>query len=449
VGQVTLVLRSYQTHAVDAVYQACHRHRGVLLVAPTGSGKTVMGSALASRARGKVLVLAHRKELVDQATRRIPGAVVMSIQAAIRRSAVPGVTLVIVDEAHHASAESYRKVLALYPDARVIGLTATPWRTDRRGLGDLFEHVVVAAKPADLIASGDLCPYQAFAYEAPDVSGVAVARGDFAAGELGLAANTAKLRGAVVREYIKHARGHRALLFAVNVEHSLAMVRELRTAGVPAEHIDWQTPGEERERILKGLANGSVDVVSNVQILTEGFDCPAVEVVIVARPTQSLTLHLQMIGRALRPSPGKRSALIHDHAGNMVRHGFPDDERSYELDRTPDYVWRHHTCPFCSVVFSRLKAGNCPSCGVGLAAHVEATLLKRRRKMIAEEAQRLDAERIREARVAAAAQASESTKQKALARWRAEAAEKNYKPGWVAVRFKTVFGTWPPKQRAS
>jgi len=248
--------------------------------------------------------------------------------------------------------------------------------------------------------------------------------------------------------------------------------------GVRAEHVDAQTPKLERERILRGLATGAVTVVASVGVLTEGFDCPAAEVCILARPTKSLSLHLQMIGRVLRPADGKGKALIHDHAGNLLRHGLPDDERDYALTATPKRVKELHTCPACCVVFGKLKDGRwCPACGELIDTPTcKLCLLETPPKVrdplrdycacepgangradkVVVAGKRIDLAEIRKRRAAAGLGRELSDKdlvKVATATRRQQAAEylrlccvaeqKGFKPGFVAHQFRETFGTWP------
>lgn len=384
-------LRPFQSRTIDEVRGEISRGRkSIVIVAPTGAGKTVMAADIiqgAERKGTRTLFLAHRKELIDQCHSKLQAfgvgaGVIMGADARRddflksqiasvqtlrnRMDRLPSAGLVVVDECHHATAQTYVDLIAAYraQGAIILGLTATPWPSARRGLSDIYESMVLSATPAELMEAGYLVRYDAFAYDAPDLHEVRSQLGDFNQKQLGLACNTEVLVGNVVAEYVKHAMGRRAILFPVNVEHSQRLVAEFRVAGVAAEHLDCFTKKTERERILRGLASGAVTVVSSVGVLTEGFDCPAAEVCILARPTQSLTLHMQMIGRVLRPCEGKLRALIHDHAGNLLRHGFVDDERSYALGPTPQRVRDLHTCPFCDVVYGVLKPdGTCPNCG--------------------------------------------------------------------------------------
>jgi DNA repair protein RadD len=486
-----LQLRDYQLRALDEVRRKMAAGvKRICVVSPTGSGKTIMFceiTRLAIERKRRVVVLAHRKELIDQSVDKLlrfgifSGVVmaqdsrrddyfdvqVCSIQTLARRvgpsdrmprtDRLPPADVVIVDECHHAPSDSYRKVLAAWPDAVVLGFTATPWRTDKIGLRGLFDDSLLVATYAELMERGHLVYYDAFAYDAPDLHDVKMVAGEYNQRELGLACNTQVLVGSIVREYLTHARGRRAIVFPVNIEHSRSLVREFQSAGVVAEHVDCDTPKLERERILAGLGSGAITVVSSVGVLTEGFDCPAVEVVILGRPTQSLSLHLQMIGRGLRPADGKGRALIHDHAGNLLRHGFPEDERDYSLTVTPKRTRDLHTCPICCAIFGSVKAdGTCPKCGELIAPPREpgdSGAAREDKEQI--EGERLSAEQIRllrdrglradltDAQVARASRASTTEKKAEYLRLLEVVRLRGFQKGFAGHKFREVFGHWP------
>jgi DNA repair protein RadD len=473
-------LRPYQIRSLaEARSRVARGSRRLVYILPTGGGKTVVASEIirGAIAKGKrILFLAHRKELIDQCYKKlvafgVTSGVLMgtdkrrddflpvqiaSVQTLSRRmDRLPEADIVIVDECHHSTATTYRVILDAYPNAVVFGLTATPWGV---GLADIYDDSVLAATPGELMDLGALVRYDAFAYDSPELHDVKTVRGEFDQKGLALACNTAILVGSVVAEYMKHASGRRAILFPVNVEHSLSLVGEFQSFGVRAEHVDANTPKADRERILEGLASGAVTIVSSVGVLTEGFDCPAAEVCILARPTQSLILHLQMIGRVLRPCDGKVKALIHDHAGNLLRHGFPEDERDYSLKATPKRDRLMHTCPFCCLVFGALKIdGTCPHCGQLVEFKDE---LKKdggiRSTKVVVDGKRLSIEEVRAMRAKKGARVdltdeqivriASATMEEKCAEYRrltSLADKKGYAKGWADHRYRETFGVWP------
>jgi DNA repair protein RadD len=386
-------LRPYQLDAIESARQEIRGGaKKVLLIMPTGGGKTVVFSHVVQSAVSKgsrALVIAHRRELVDQASKKLnafgvqhgiiqagfPRALhrpvqVASIQTLMRN---PGqltrVDLLVVDECHHiTTTNGYAELLKLFPNALVLGVTATPWRLDGRGLADVFESHVVACTPRELRDEGFLVPVGGWEYEGIDTSTARVKGGDFVASDMQASASSKRVVGDVVSEYLLHANGARAVLFALNVEHSKLMVEAFRAAGVAAEHVDGEMGTAERDAVLARLRSGVTRVVCNCNVLTEGFDCPELECCILARPTLSTALFLQMVGRVLRPSPGKAIARIHDHAGCLAAHGHPYADRDYSptlTARAPRKKAEGSTpaesrCPACKSVVARWP---CDACG--------------------------------------------------------------------------------------
>ena len=397
-----LELRDYQLDVVRGVEsEIAAGRRRLCLVAPTGSGKTVIAAALIAKARDRgerILFIAHRRELIEQASRKLHDAgidhgliqagfparsgervQVASIQTLHARAVrtrkidVPAANLVIIDECHHVRASSYMKLVDAYPNAVVLGLTATPCRTDGRGLGNVFEALVECPSVAQLTPKY-LVPAKIYAPAWPDLKGVRVERGDYVETQLAERMNTAKLVGDIVSHWHRLGQGRQTVVFAVNVSHSVHVRDEFRRSGVLAEHIDGTTPLEERKRILTGLATGKVDIVCNCAVLTEGWDRPEASCLVLARPTKSLGLYRQMVGRVLRPAVGKTDALILDHSGAVFMHGFPDDEIVWALhedrraENTSHSARGQHshapaltTCPECCAV--RFEGKPCPACG--------------------------------------------------------------------------------------
>ena len=478
-------LRPYQVAAVQALREEFLRgHRRVVIVAPTGAGKTIMFCAIVASAVAKakrVIVIAHRKELVDQTVDKlarfgIEAGVVMgddvrrdsrlpvqvcSIQTLARRlDRLPPADIVVYDEVHHAMSNSSREVLSRYGDALHIGATATPWRKDKLGLRDLYESSVLATTPAELIRIGALVPYEPYAYDAPDLHEVGVVAGEFNQRDLGLACNTQVLVGSIVREYQRHTPNRSAIVFPVNIEHSKNLTSQFASAGFTAAHLDCFTPKAERESILEAFQTGEVRVLSSVGVLTEGFDAPRAEVCVLARPTKSLSLYIQMVGRVLRTCEGKSKAIIHDHAGNMLRHGLPDEPRDYSLDATPERTRKLHSCSDCNFLYSQLREdGTCPKCGSlqRLAANEDPDEdVERKKKEKTEvDGRRIGREEIEALRkalervdltdyqLAKVATATRQEKAAEYLRLKLVQERKGFKPGFVAHQYRQTFGVWP------
>lgn len=468
-------LRPYQRAAIEQLREkmACGLRR-LLLVIPTGGGKTTVAAEMihGAVARGRrVLFLAHRKELIDQASQRldqfaVPHGVIMaghrrhnplhpvqvaSVQTLVRRRK-PDADLVIVDEAHHARATTYQKILDHYPRAPVIGLTATPWRTDGRGLGELFEDLVSPTSIADLTAQGYLVPVTGFAYDSPDLRQVRTRGGDYERKGLELAMGSRVIAGHIVERYLEQ-RGKRAVLFAASVKHSLDLVERFRAAGVRAEHLDGETEKDTREAILARLASGETEVVSNVGVLTEGWDCPAVEICILARPTQSVALYLQMVGRVLRPAPGKTVARIHDHAGAVLMHGLPGMERDISLTADVSVKAKGERevaplkqCLSCYAIYEA-RSRACPMCGWEPEAHTLREVTSDLREIPLDALSGDSTLQTLQAAIeqAAAKRVSREQAKDEYIRLARLARERGWKPKAAAVRFKSRFGFWPPR----
>jgi superfamily II DNA or RNA helicase len=493
-----LELRAYQRRAVDDVLARLDRRP--ILVSPTGSGKTTMATEIVERLGMPTLWMAHRKELIDQAAERLeahglktgivmsgydgnPDAQVQvaSIQTLVRREKPPA-GLIVVDECHHAAADSYQNVLAAYPDAHIVGLTATPFRLDGRGLGDLFGELVVAAWPDELCADGVLHKPRVWASKAPDLRGVRVVAGDYSLGALAERSNTAELNADIVETWKKRAAGSRTVAFAVDIEHSMAIAKAFKDAGVPAEHLDGGTPRSERDDILDRLRASETLVVSNCMVLTEGWDLPALECAVIARPTASLNLHLQMIGRVMRACDGKDGAIVLDHAGNHHVHGLVTRRLNYTLSDEKvgsDEPLGLRRCGNCGLLFG-MDEPCCPECGwvpvadggaerrrpaihgPGELSEFDDTSFEYRRQMWVQiEAQRMAGgyrpgwsfyrfkDRfgvepvVADGELIHPAAASYVEKRAYFKHLTCVAVAKGFKPGWASYRFRDAFGQWP------
>lgn len=413
-------LRPYQEKLTTDIFDAFDQGaRAVLAVLPTGGGKTVTFAALTGMQSLPVCVQVHRVELVSQISMTLasfgirhrlvaPSGTVRSIRAehfaafgrhfdhpsapvAVAsvdtlisryddyRSWALTVGLVITDEAAHVQRDNkWGACLALFPNARSIGFTATPVRADGKGLGahndGVYETMVRGPTTADLIAMGYLSNYRLIAKPSNlDVADIKVtASGDFSGKELRTRSHKSHIVGDVVKEYMRHAAGKQGITFTVDVETANELAEQFRAAGVPAAAVSAKTDEGERQRAIKAFRRGELKQLTNCDLFGEGFDVPGVEVVSLARPTCSLGLYLQQVGRALRPAEGKPHALIIDHVGNWERHGLPDSPREWSLEgrakgsrksNMPDDVEPVTTCTECFLVFKRVLLPKCPYCG--------------------------------------------------------------------------------------
>lgn len=379
-------LRDYQAKALEDLRdQIRNGFKRLILVAPTGAGKTTIAAAMIHggiQRNKRILFLAHRRELIDQCCDRlagldVPHGVIMagdprfnldqpvqvaSVQTLIRRDTQFNPDLIFIDECHHARAESYTTIIERHPDAILIGLTATPIRTDGRGLGNLFDAMVQCPPLSELTEMGYLVPSTTYTQPKTylNLKGVRKTGGDYSTGDLAERVNKPKLIGNLISHWKKYANGRRTITFAVNVEHSQAIAAEFNAANIPTEHLDGETDTDTRKAILARLASGTTLNVVNCMVLTEGFDCPPVSCVILARPTASLGLYLQMAGRALRTHPNKPDCIILDHAGCVHAHGLCSAPREWLLTTSsalpedrPNIADTYKVCPDCGAVTPR------------------------------------------------------------------------------------------------
>lgn len=425
---MTFALRDYQHRIVDEARDALVEHGSVLIQSPTGSGKTNLATYMIGRAaeRGKrAWFVCHRDFLLSQTAatfdtvgvrygfiaanrefnphRHVQIAAIDTLRRRLDRLKPPDI--IVWDECHHLAATSWKAVRE-WADAggtRHVGLSATPARLDGRGLDDAFRAMVRGPSVAWLIERGFLSRYRAYAPTAPDLTGVHTRHGDYQRDELAGIMDTDTIAGNIVGTYKQLAGGKRAIYFAVSIAHSKHIAAAFNAAGVAARHLDASSSTVERVGAARDMARGIVCVLTNVDLFGEGFDLSAqagedvpIECVGLCRPTQSLALHLQQIGRALRPKPDP--AIILDHAGNLMRHGLPDDDREWSLKgvkrsrRDQEYIPPVRQCPSCFGVFGA-AARTCPYCGTLAVAPSPREVTE-----IAVDLAEVDAERLRRAR---------------------------------------------------
>lgn len=349
---MSLKLRPYQTEAITALRDGWADHSRIAVVLPTGMGKTVIFSDLVAQAvtvhEKRSLILVHRDELVKQAAQKIRSVnrsvsvgivkaasdehgadvVIASVQTlarASRRSRIdPGAFgLIIVDECHHAAAKSYRDVLEYFGAFRdrdatlTAGFTATMTRADNLGLGDVWEKVVYERDILYGIGEGYLSDVRGVevTVDGLDLGEVARTRGDYQEGALGEALESCGAGAIIAAKYIEHAGSRSGVLFAPTVATARSMAGDFNDAGIKTEVVTGETPPDERDAIYRRFADGTTQVLSNCMVLTEGWDAPIAKVAVIARPTTSQSLYVQMAGRVLRPYPGEPEALILDVMG--------------------------------------------------------------------------------------------------------------------------------------
>ena len=384
-------LRPYQQQAITDLRLAYRGGaRAPLLVGATGMGKTVIFSAITAGAveRGRrVLILVHRRELIRQASAKLTQAgvshgiiaagfepsdhpvQVASVQTLARRlerqHCQPD--LIVIDEAHHAIAYTWANVISHWPDSLLLGVTATPVRQDGRGLGAMFDRLVLGPSTAELVATGYLTPVKIYAPpQVADLTGIRTRAGDYANDQAAAAMIRPTVTGDAITHYQRIAAARPAIAFCCNVNHAITVSDAFNAAGISAATLLGNTT--DRDALIARFAAGELQVLVTVDVVSEGFDCPGAAVAILLRPTQSEGLYLQQVGRVLRPAPGKAAAIILDHVGNVHRHGFPDDVRPWSLDDARQRTGKGgppapciRTCEACFAAFAPQPI--CPVCG--------------------------------------------------------------------------------------
>lgn len=390
-------LRPYQTELINNARQALKTHRSVLIVSPTGSGKsalTVSMMAGAAQRGNRSMFCVHRDTLLSQTSRALweqrlqHGLIasgktmtlmqpvqVASVQTLVKRlHRVPASDLIVIDEAHRAAAATYRKIIAAYPSARIVGLTATPARTDGSGLDDIFDTLVLGPSVGDLIQQGYLSPYRIYAPSInADMSGIKKRMGEYDLHAIEDALDRPTITGDAVGHYKRLAAGKRCVVMCATINHAKHVCEAYRQAGIPAEHIDGDTPSAQRDAVLKRLETGATKILTSVELLIEGVDVPCIEVVQWLRPTASLIIWMQGNGRGFRRADGKTELIILDHTGNSARHGLPDDPREWTLEgikktsrkADPDEI-KIRQCDQCAGVY-RAGLPACPYCATPAA----------------------------------------------------------------------------------
>ena len=524
--------RPYQQQAIEEIRQAFRDgKRKIVLVAPTGSGKTVKAAVVIEGAVAKgnrVLFLAHRKELIEQCSKTLDeigvdhGVIksnhwrrrpelpvqVASVQTLYAkrgcpdckearkaatdeevpcdrcegkgkiRKTMPKAEVIVIDETHRCLAPIYQEILVEYPDALVLGLTATPWRLDGRGMGRMYEQIVATVQIQQLVDEGFLLPLRVYAPDLPDLSEVKTQRGDYDNESVSRIMGADKLVGNIVDHWFRLGEDRRTVVFTSNVENSKELARRFGLAGVAAEHLDGSTPDKDRDAILARLASGETKIVCNVDVLVEGYDLPALGCVVLARPTQSLTRFLQQVGRVMRPHGDQTYAVIIDHAACVHEHGLPTDPRRWSLE---DRVKRKKkseavegmacvACESCGAL-RPLHITVCPACaGVqiavfrGLIQEIDGELVEVKSAYACAHCEssevRLEAWGDLEIKVRcrscgknsftvdkqAAKQASTERKRTEFERLRRVQQAKGIKPAWVKYRYRDMFGAWPPRE---
>ena len=379
-------LRPYQQQLItDIRLQYQLGHKSVLAVLPTGGGKTVCFSYIAQAASVKgnrVLVLVHRQELLDQASCAMPvphGIIAanrsMDLSHAVQIASVQTVArrlhllprdffqLLVVDEAHHTTAGTWARVIAHFSQAKLLGVTATPIRSDGRGLGAHYQAMVQGPTAAELTDAGFLATAKVLAPPGFNATGLRKRMGDFDTKDAEQRVGT--ILGDCIGHYRKHLLGQTAIAFCCSVAHAEAVAALFQSNGIAAASIDGTMDTSTRRELLQRLAVGDLKVLTSCALIGEGVDVPSVGGCILLRPTASVALHLQMIGRCLRPQPDKHAVVL-DHVGNTLRLGHHLEPRDWTLDGIPkrdrEAAPSVKVCPTCFATAAS-AAQVCADCG--------------------------------------------------------------------------------------
>lgn len=446
-------LYEYQKQAKREIYAALNTTRRAVLMSPTGSGKTHIAMEIIKdgiKNHRRITFICDRISLIDQTFEKFisngidcgviqgnhpmyrPGKLVQiaSAQTLARRPMEQWLKshLYIVDECHDQYEIVYQAMQEA-PEAKFLGLSATPFT---RGLGRKWGKLINTITTGELIRDGFLSPYIAYGHSQPDLKGVRTRMGDYLIGDLEERCNT--IVGSVVQHYESMSQGRKALGFAVNVNHVKELTEEFKNHGFRSNYVEGRDTPERRREVLRQFRNGELDVLWSCEVMIKGMDIPDIETLILARPTRSLSLHIQMLGRGLRTAHGKDKCLILDHAGNIERLGFPDDDLpkvmcmnkkgKAELDQRQKNEPLPWNCPKCHHLVP-VKTRACPCCGFipKPKAQIEnkAGILKK-----------LESRGL-------------AQKQRIYSQLLCHAQGHGYKKGWADHKYRAIFGVFPRK----
>ena len=375
---MTFQLHDYQNKLVsEARNELVKGNKSVLLVSPAGSGKSVVIAEiarLAAEKNGHILFMVHRKELIEQITESfiqnevdLERCTIMTVGKIVNRlEKLPKPSLIITDETHHSLAKTYRMIYDYHENVARLGFTASPWRMNGAGFQDVYDSMVEGPDVAWLIENNFLAPYRYYSVNLIDESKLKKSStGDFTKDSMDEAVGRT-IFGDVIKHYSELASGKQAIVYCHSVEFSKMVSEQFNEAGINAAHADAKTNKSERDTIMRDFKSGEIKVLCNVDLISEGFNVPDCEVVIMLRPTESLVLHIQQGMRSMRYKPGKQAIII-DHVANYAKHGLPDTKRHWDLNGRPKKKSNTGSdavpikqCPDCmSIVYSSTKICEC------------------------------------------------------------------------------------------
>lgn len=374
-GVIIIKLRPYQSKLIsDIRTSAVSGHKAVVAVLGCGGGKSVIQAEIARSATNKgnrVLFLVHRKELCEQITRTFTAqgvdmelcsvSMVQTVSRHIDRIKPPKV--IITDEAHHSTADTYKKIYSTFPDALRLGFTATPCRLGSGGLGEVYGKLITSVSTKWLIDNHYLSPYKYYSVKLADTSGLHVKAGEYKADEIAELMQSKEIYGETVKQWERLAKGKKTIAYCASVEAAEQTAEQFRQAGYTAASLSGSTPKELRTRIMQDFRESRIMILTNCELFGEGLDVPDCECTVLLRPTQSLTLYIQQSMRSMRYMPDKTAVII-DHVGNCYLHGLPDDDREWTLEvkQKQANTVKIRECPVCYAVYPP-KLKRCPYCG--------------------------------------------------------------------------------------
>ena len=457
-------LRDYQKRAIEEVTARIQEgHRRIVVNIAMGGGKTIICNEILKRTTEKgnhALFISHSAEINAGTSRKLdeigvdhafiqaghkrvnPDALlqICMIQTLSRR-ATPPAKLIFIDECHLSMSPQYLAVIDKYPDAIIIGLTATTFRLSGEPLSDIYSAIVKVITIKELIASGSLTKPRTFIANTPDLSGVKMNKeGDYDEEESAELLNQSSVVSNIVENWQTHAAGRITIAFGINVRHSMAIAERFNDAGIKARHVDGSLSQRQRDETMQAWRDGEFTVLCNCMLYIAGMDFPEISCVLLCRPTASEVIFLQSAGRGLRIAPNKDDCLIMDCCSATKIHGFVQDERNFTLaGKTPrdkskeSEVISVHTCEECFMSYSKREhPTECPSCGnetpVEVMAAVEVELVEVTDDYIAD----LEHEReLKNKRISAWKLAKTGT----LQELRKIAAECGFKQGWAWIQY--------------
>lgn len=380
-----ITLRPYQSKLINDIYTSVRGgNNSVVAVLGCGGGKSVIQGSIAKQTtdRGKrVLFLVHRQELCKQIANTFKSlgtdmslCDVSMVQTASRRlNSLPDYDLIITDECHHSTANTYKKIYDHYSDVTRLGFTATPIRLNKGGLGEVYSDLITSVSTQWLIENGYLAPYKYYSVKLADTSTLHTVAGEFKQDEVAQLMEHKEIYGDTVKQWKRLAEGKKTIVYCASVEASKKTAERFSAEGYNSIALDGKTPQNERERAMERFRQGEITILCNCELFGEGLDVPDCECVVLLRPTQSLTLHIQQSMRSMRYMPNK-TAIIIDHVGNCYRHGLPDDDREWSLEpkHKQENIVKIRECKSCFAVYPP-TLNKCPYCGTEATTEIRKT----------------------------------------------------------------------------